>query len=208
MSWTLYVYELNSVLKALFFFVANEEPSSHFIIIIFFHQLQFRFLAVRQKAKHPFVVCWNSGQNALRSHIYEAIASRIRSSKLSVWKLICGINERRGVLLWSEWAAGKTVEEEDYPLRITGNWDLELNLRICLTFLCLTITWWLQGNKFKRSLFLDALASLKTMMDIQSLSEKRFQDFVTYCIREYYRVIQSVTECCRVLQSTTEYYRI
>ena len=119
----------------------------------FFHQLQFRFLAVRQKAKHPFAVCWNSGQNALRSHIYEAIESRIRSLKLSVWKLICGINERRGVLLWSEWAAGKTVEEEDYPLRITGNWDLELNLRICLTFLCLTITWWLQDDKLKRSLF-------------------------------------------------------
>ena len=31
-----------------------------------------------------------------------------------------------------------------------------------------------------------------------------FQDFVTYCIAEYYRVLQSVRGCYKVLQSVTE----
>ena len=40
-------------------------------------------------------------------------------------------------------------------------------------------------------MFLDALASLKTMFKIQ-----------------YYRVLQSITEYYRVMQSITEYYRV
>ena len=42
--------------------------------------------------------------------------------------------------------------------------------------------------------FLDALASLKTMLDIQWLMFSRLQD---------YRVIESITECYKVLQSIT-----
>ena len=53
--------------------------------------------------------------------------------------------------------------------------------------------------------FLDALASLKTMLDIKSLMFSRLKDFKS--ITEYYRVLQSLTECYRVLQSITEYYR-
>ena len=54
--------------------------------------------------------------------------------------------------------------------------------------------------------FLDALASLKTMLDIKSfihsVTFSRFQDYrVLESIREYYRVLQSMTEYCRVLQS-------
>ena len=45
------------------------------------------------------------------------------------------------------------------------------------------------------SVFLDALASLKTMFKIQSVSDvfkiSRFQS-----IREFYRVLQSITEYC------------
>ena len=62
--------------------------------------------------------------------------------------------------------------------------------------------------------FLDALASLKTMLDIQSerdvfmilrLQIIREYDRVLQSVREYYRVLQSITDCCRVLQSITEY---
>ena len=72
-------------------------------------------------------------------------------------------------------------------------------------------------------LFLDALPSLKTMLDINSLTFLRLQS-ITECYRvlasvteyykvlesvtEYYRVLQSITECYRVLQSITEYYRV
>ena len=49
--------------------------------------------------------------------------------------------------------------------------------------------------------FLDALASLETMLDIQSLMFSRF-----HSIREYYRVLQSVTECYRMLQSVIEHF--
>ena len=53
--------------------------------------------------------------------------------------------------------------------------------------------------------FLDALASLKTMLDIKWLRNSCFQDFK---ITEYYIVLQSVTECSRVLQSVTVCYRV
>ena len=60
--------------------------------------------------------------------------------------------------------------------------------------------------------FLDALASLKTMLVIKSLMFSRFQDYSVlesfaecYSVTEYYRVLQSVTECYRVLQSIREY---
>ena len=57
--------------------------------------------------------------------------------------------------------------------------------------------------------FLDALASLKTMLDIQSLTFSRFQEYrVLESIAECYRVLQSVTGCYRVLQSVTECYRV
>ena len=65
--------------------------------------------------------------------------------------------------------------------------------------------------------FVDALASLKTMLDIKSFSDifniSRLQNIREYCrvlqsIRECYRVLQSVTECYRVLQSVTECYRV
>ena len=57
--------------------------------------------------------------------------------------------------------------------------------------------------------FLDALASLKTMLDIQSETFSRFQDSrVLQSITECYRVLQSVTKCYSVLQSITEYYRV
>ena len=56
-------------------------------------------------------------------------------------------------------------------------------------------------------LFLDALASLKTMLDIQSVSDV-FKISRLQSIREYYRVLQSTTEYYRVLQSVTECYRV
>ena len=53
-------------------------------------------------------------------------------------------------------------------------------------------------------MFLDALASLKTMLDIKILMFSRFQDYrVLESIAEYYRVLQSITENCRA-----EYYRL
>ena len=57
--------------------------------------------------------------------------------------------------------------------------------------------------------FLDALASLKTKLDIKSLTFSRLQDSksITDYI-EYYRVLQSLTESDRVLQSLTESYRV
>ena len=57
--------------------------------------------------------------------------------------------------------------------------------------------------------FLDALASLKTKLDIKSLTFSRLQD--SKSIKdyiEYYRVLQSLTESDRVLQSLTESYRV
>ena len=54
--------------------------------------------------------------------------------------------------------------------------------------------------------FLDALASLKTMLDIVSLMFSRFQDYrVLESITEYCRVLQSITECHIELKSVTEY---
>ena len=55
--------------------------------------------------------------------------------------------------------------------------------------------------------FLDALASLKTMLDIQSVSDV-FKISRLQSITEYYRVLQSVTECYRVLQFVTVCYRV
>ena len=54
--------------------------------------------------------------------------------------------------------------------------------------------------------FLDALASLKTMIKIKSLMFSRFCHLQS--ITEYYRVLQSITEYCRVLQRIAEYYRV
>ena len=65
--------------------------------------------------------------------------------------------------------------------------------------------------------FLDALASLKTMLDSDSVINvfniSRLQSIREYCrvlqnITEYNRVLQSVTEFYRVLQSVTECYRM
>ena len=49
--------------------------------------------------------------------------------------------------------------------------------------------------------FLDALASPMTMFKIQSLSDV----FKITRFQEYFRILQSVTECYRVLQSVIEY---
>ena len=66
-------------------------------------------------------------------------------------------------------------------------------------------------------LFLDALASLKTMFKIQLvtdvfkiLTNTRFKDYyrVLESIAEYYRVLQGITEYCRVLQSIAEYCKV
>ena len=61
-------------------------------------------------------------------------------------------------------------------------------------------------REVKSNLFLDALASLKTMFKIQLLMFSRLLDFKS--ITEYYRVLQSITQYYRVLQSITEYYRV
>ena len=53
--------------------------------------------------------------------------------------------------------------------------------------------------------FLDALASLKTMLDSDSATDV-FKISRLQSITEYYRVLQSVTECYRVLQSVGECY--
>ena len=63
------------------------------------------------------------------------------------------------------------------------------------------------------NLFLDALASLKTMLDSDSVIYVfKITDYKSYrvlqSVRECYRVLQSVTECYRVLQSFTEFYRV
>ena len=55
--------------------------------------------------------------------------------------------------------------------------------------------------------FLDALASLKTMLDI-NLVIHVFKISRLQSITEYYRVLQSVIECYRVLESATECYRV
>ena len=55
--------------------------------------------------------------------------------------------------------------------------------------------------------FLDALASLKTMLDIEWVTDV-FKISRVQSIREYCRVLQSITEYYRVLQSVTEYYRV
>ena len=65
--------------------------------------------------------------------------------------------------------------------------------------------------------FLDALASLKTMFKINSVTHV-FKISRLQSVREYCRVLQSITECYRglqsvaewyiVLQSITEYYRV
>ena len=66
-------------------------------------------------------------------------------------------------------------------------------------------------------LFLDALASLKTMFKIHSDTHvfkiSRLQSIREYCwmlqsVTECYEVLQSVTECYRVLQSVTDCYRV
>ena len=72
---------------------------------------------------------------------------------------------------------------------------------------------------FSDAVFLDALASLKTMYKIQLVMFSRFQDYrvlessaecyrVLQSVTECYRVLESFTECCRVLQSIAEYCRV
>ena len=53
-------------------------------------------------------------------------------------------------------------------------------------------------------LFLDALASLKTMFKIKSV----IHNFKVMIFQEYYRVLKSISESYRVLQNNTEYYRV
>ena len=64
----------------------------------------------------------------------------------------------------------------------------------------------------KSKMFLDALASLKTMLVIKWLSGSCFQDFDKDNDKDKDKdkdkVLQSVTECYRVLQSITKYYRV
>ena len=69
-------------------------------------------------------------------------------------------------------------------------------------------------KRVNKSQFLDALASLKTMLDINQVSNvfkiSRLQSIGECCrvvqsITEYYRVLQSVTECYRVLQRKTDH---
>ena len=55
--------------------------------------------------------------------------------------------------------------------------------------------------------FLDALASLKTMLDINSFINV-FKISRLKSIRKYHRVLMSVTEYNRVLQSVAECYRV
>ena len=54
----------------------------------------------------------------------------------------------------------------------------------------------------RKDSFLDALASLKTMLDINSFINV-FKISRLKSIREYYSVLQSVTEYNRVLESVT-----
>ena len=54
---------------------------------------------------------------------------------------------------------------------------------------------------FSSNRFLDALASLKTMLDIQYY--RVFQSITN--ITEYYRVLQNITEYYRVLQNIRDY---
>ena len=56
----------------------------------------------------------------------------------------------------------------------------------------------------RKMFFLDALASLKTMLDIQLVTHV----FKITRFEEYYRVLQNIAECYRVLQSVTECYRV
>ena len=62
-------------------------------------------------------------------------------------------------------------------------------------------------EELQKAYFLDALASLKTMLDIDSFIHV-FKISRLECVAESYRVLQSVTEYNIVLQSTTEYYRV
>ena len=57
-------------------------------------------------------------------------------------------------------------------------------------------------------IFLDALASLKTMLDIKWLIHSFINVFKITRFQEYYRVLQSITEYYKALQSITEYYRV
>ena len=54
-------------------------------------------------------------------------------------------------------------------------------------------------------IFLDALASLKTMFKIHSVTDV-FKILTNTRFKEYYRVLQSITEFYRVLESVAEYY--
>ena len=65
----------------------------------------------------------------------------------------------------------------------------------------------LKSHSCKCDVFLDALASLKTMFKIHLVTNV----FKIIGFQEYYRVLQSITGIagyCRVLQSKSEYYRV
>ena len=79
------------------------------------------------------------------------------------------------------------------------------------------LTFALPAEKLTRPPFLDALASLKTMVDSDSVINvfniSRLQSIREYCrllqsVTECYRALESVTECKRVLQKVTERYRV
>ena len=62
----------------------------------------------------------------------------------------------------------------------------------------------LKSHSCKCDVFLDALASLKTMFKIHLVTNV----FKIIGFQEYYRVLQSITEHCRVLQGTAKYQRV
>ena len=64
-----------------------------------------------------------------------------------------------------------------------------------------------QTTEKQPDMFLDALASLKTMIKINSVIHD-FKISRLQSDREYCRMLQSVTECYKVLQSVTECYRV
>ena len=66
---------------------------------------------------------------------------------------------------------------------------------------------WINIEKHSMQIFLDALASLKTMFKINSVTHV-FKISILQSVREYCRMLQSVKECYGVLRSVTECYRV
>ena len=93
---------------------------------------------------------------------------------------------------------------ENYALSQCKTFSLKIGLCKMLTKYHV---WGSYGTFFSCHLFLDALASLKTMLDIKWVING-FKITVVQSITEYYRALQSIAEYCRVLQSIAECYRV